>query len=108
MTPEQVAKLEAPYTTRWWGSDRVVKPCVITEPMGDGRKMFAITPLDTRPNYYIVRLDSRVQIWDQIDEILDHIAEQVGDARENEQDYGDAQWPELHSDSGVAWSRLRV
>lgn len=104
-TAEQLAKIEAPFTTRWWGRDHTVTPCVIHEPMGDGRKLFAIQPLDTRPQFYVVRLDSRVQIREQIEDILAHIAAQVGDARDNGQDYGDAQWPELHEDCGVCWWR---
>ena len=106
MTTEQIARLETPFQERWWGSDHIVKPVVITEPMGDGRKFFAIQPLDTRPQYYIVRLDSGVNIPDDIDAILDHIEAQVGDSRYDGQDYGDSPWPELHADSGVSWWRI--
>jgi hypothetical protein len=84
-THDQVARIETPYCVRWWGRDWIVTPCLVRQPMGDGRKLFAIQPLDTRPHYYVVALDSRVRIKEQLDEILDHIEEQVGDARDSGQ-----------------------
>ncbi|MDR1417031.1 MAG: hypothetical protein LBJ57_06395 [Prevotellaceae bacterium] len=42
----------------FWGSDCAVKPQLISEVDGDGLQIAWLTPIDTRPRYYVLRIDS--------------------------------------------------
>lgn len=85
MTPEQIAKIEAPRTVHWWGADHEVSPRVLRRVFGDGTVVKAFIPLATRPNYYVVRVGPE---WASTDEREDDDVESVMLAIEEE--YGTA------------------
>jgi hypothetical protein len=129
MTHEQLkALIEVEETTSLWGSEHKITPLLVTEVFGDGRALFAIIPLNTRPNYYVVRGDSSGkgmstnETADWIEKIRDAIEEDYSEiSREREFliENGVAEedadlanypnemgWPVLNGDAGVSWSEI--
>ncbi len=51
-----------PYYTRFWGKRHLVKPALVHEPIGDGRQVIYLEPIDTRPNHYVLCIDSQTDI----------------------------------------------
>lgn len=45
-------------TVSFWGFTGAVTPVLIEHVFGDGGQVIAFTPLDSRPNYYVVRVDA--------------------------------------------------
>jgi hypothetical protein len=98
---------------RLWGQKHMIKPVFIKQALGNGDKLVAITPLNTRPNYYLIRVDSSwsvrnsddSNICDHIDEISEAIEEECG--RKYETDDDDEEivmpWPALDDEVGVSW-----
>ncbi|MEQ1762569.1 MAG: hypothetical protein ABL984_05405 [Pyrinomonadaceae bacterium] len=50
-----------PEIIRHWGQEHTVQPAVVSEQLGDGNKIIYFTPLNTRPWFYVVFVDSS---WD--------------------------------------------
>jgi len=77
-------------------------------------KLLAVAPLNTRPNYYLIRVDSRWNnsnyddeptIGDNIEDIEEAIEEQMGPC-DWEDDSGKQHhdpWPAPSFDSGCSW-----
>lgn len=97
-------------TTHFWGGVYQVAPVLINEPMGDGLHLIALQSLDTRPQYYLVRIDSSwvlgsERFFDRLDEIYDHIEEEVGPRHWTDDDGKevDDEWPAFDFGCGQAW-----
>lgn len=45
-----------------WGQKCIIKPCIIENVQGDGLQAVYLTPINTRPNYYVLRIDSSIDI----------------------------------------------
>jgi hypothetical protein len=126
-TEELRAAVEVEQETLFWGKPYRVTPRLVDKVFGDGRQLIHLTPLSTRPNYYVVRIDSRwtidepsecdATIRDHLDDIIDAAAEQFGSnecdceasAEDGHDDAcpGEAWFPVFRSpDLGVAWGRL--
>ena len=54
------ALVERPERCQFWGSNYVITPRLIARKFGAGKKLLCVTPLATRPNYFVVRVDSRI------------------------------------------------
>lgn len=110
--PKAVAWLERRQAAYLWGQKSFIKPVFIAQPLGNGDLLLALTPLNTRPNYYLIRIDStwlteddKETIYDHLDEIEDAVEDQVG-SRDYEDDDGNeclAEWPALNLNAGVSW-----
>ncbi len=65
-TEEEIAKIMAYYArereTELWGDKMMMKPEIISETQGDALQAVYLCPLDTRPNYYVLRIDSSIDI----------------------------------------------
>lgn len=113
------ARVEQPYSTRFWGGNYTITPLLVTEVFGDGKVLMGIRPLNTRPNYYVVRVDSKFaesdknpspresdEWFDFLDnELYDAIADQFGSADAEDDDGNPVRedWPALDLDSGCGW-----
>ena len=107
-----IAHLTRRQWARLWGQKRMIKPVFIPQALGVGDLLLAITPLNTRPNYYLIRVDARwlkkddtETIYDHLDDIYDAIEDHVG-PREWTDDNGKEHvegWPALDLDSGTSW-----
>lgn len=104
--------------THFWGRDYFVTPRLVNWIEGDGRKVITFTPLATRPDRFIVRLDSKTNI--ESDSFSDITLEAIYEAIENqfgasEEDWEHTNgrtyhrhrdWPALNSSCGAAWDHL--
>jgi hypothetical protein len=91
----------------FWGRRRRITPRLIDKIFGDGKQIIYITPLNTRPNYYIVCIDSKVDISGDsfLDSVLGEIQEEI------EGQYGPSsgprggmyKFPAPDWDCGYAW-----
>lgn len=113
ITPAQIARMTRKHVTKFWGQDCDCEPVFIDQTLGDGMQLVAITPLNTRPNYYLIRIDSDWSVYNRdtnalcehLDEIYDAIEDQVG-RRWNEDDDGEqyaTDWPAMDDENGVSW-----
>lgn len=70
--------------TKFWGQKQIIEPQLVSEIFGDGKQIIHVTPIDTRPNYYVVRIDSKTNLDDHdfytefIENILTSIEEEFG------------------------------
>lgn len=53
--------IERPERVRFWGRMHTITPTLIAKTFGDGKLLICITPLATRPNHFVVRVDSRTE-----------------------------------------------
>ena|ERR1700722_7896139 len=110
--PKTIAWLERRQAAYLWGQKHFIKPVFIRTALGEGDLLLAVTPLNTRPNYYLIRVDASwlkkddtETIYDHLDEIEETIEDQVG-SRDYEDDDGNerlAEWPALNIHAGVSW-----
>jgi|SRR5581483_287790 len=128
-------KYRKPRTVRFWGGDYTITPVVCEECHGDGKLLLQFQPLNTRPNYYIIRVDSAFfsdpddpDGYEKIDEVIDLLIEEFSE-KEREREYladdlraqgiepdddntdlaGNEDrlgWPVLSLDSGYGWNIL--
>jgi hypothetical protein len=60
MRPKQLkAIIEKPYITRWWGQDHRCEPKFVEKKLGNGKMLLGVQPLNTRPNYYVIRVSDK-------------------------------------------------
>lgn len=101
----------------FWGSNYVITPRLVNWIHGDGLKVMRFQPLNTRPDYYVLRIDSKMEtdsdeFHDLLDTIKEEIEDQFGRARdEYRHDNGRTYvkhwpWPALNDDSGCAWDEI--
>lgn len=124
ITQEQREHWTRKQTATLWGQPHDIEPYLVEKHFGDGMQLVAITPLNTRPNYYLVLVDSKWwmdsyqyhsledvdrdpedHIAEHIDDIMEGIEDEIG-RRWTEDDDGnevDIGWPAVDDDSGVAW-----
>lgn len=118
-TTVDLASLTAPRQIHWWGHDYTITPALVDEVLGDGKRVIAFQPLATRPNYYVVRVDSSWcldgedgddSIFEHTDDIYDAIEEQYGRSHyepdEDEEEAEDAPFPALDDSYGSSWWSL--
>lgn len=106
-------KLLAPREVSFWGSDYEVTPLLCDTIFGDGLLVIAFVPLNTRPERYVVRIDSKTDLdsdawYDEIDNVWTALEEQFGEAS-YQNDAGEWQhdeWPAVDSSSGCMWNLL--
>jgi len=55
------ALVERPVRCTFWGSSYVITPRLIAERFGDGKCLLCVEPMATRPNYFVVRVDSMLR-----------------------------------------------
>ena len=107
-------RLEKPFETTFWGNSCICRSAFCPTVLGDGYQLLALTPMDTRPNYYLIRVHSSWDtsnyepscIADHLDEIYDAIEDYFGRV-EYEDAAGKicrADWPSFEFGSGQCWS----
>lgn len=58
VTKADKARLEKRHWVRFWGRKYMRRPVFVPTALGDGNKLLAVQPLNTRPQYYLIRVDS--------------------------------------------------
>jgi hypothetical protein len=85
-----------------WGKRHFVVPRLVSQVFGDGRKLLGLAPIMFRPNYFVVRIDSRWSMsnWDQQNPMVPHDwLDNVFDSIEEEY----VEWPWAKA-FGFKWS----
>lgn len=117
------AAVEVPTRTHLWVPEDAIEftPPLCNTVFGDGRALLEIAPMNTRPMYYAVRIDSGWKVDDLmaptdapdlrdfIDDIYDALEAQFGDAGPHEDDDGNEyfdEWPAFDASAGTSWCRL--
>src|SRR5882672_1344925 len=109
------------HKTTLWGQPHFVTPRLADWIHGDGLKVIYLTPIMTRPNYYVVRIDSKINLDNFgkppvfVDEVLpelhESIEDQYGRAHE-EWEHDNGRTYHRHNpfpamdDEGCAWGNL--
>ena len=107
-------ELEKPFWTRFWGQRCLSRPAFCPTILGDGYQLIALTPLATRPNYYLIRVHSSWSLdsgdenclAEHLDDVYDALEEYFGPV-EYEGDHGEtceADWPAFDFGCGQCWS----
>lgn len=79
--------------TKFWGQRQIIQPQLLDKIFGDGKQLMYVTPLDTRPNYYVVRIDSKTDLNSHdtytnfIEQVLQAIEEEFDSVDNYEQKY---------------------
>jgi hypothetical protein len=99
---------------RLWGQKHMIEPAFINRALGAGDFLMGLTPLNTRPSYYLIRIDARwwnpngqnpEEFYDRLDDIYEAIEEECG-SKDTEDDDGEPitlEWPALDLDCGCSW-----
>lgn len=104
--------IERPERCRFWGKEYTITPRLIAHVFGDGKQLVCVTPLATRPNYFVVRVDSSTtSVQDEgewgwgrdclIDAIMDAQEDEYGRFDEGDEDLH--HWPFVDWGIGCAW-----
>lgn len=92
IAPAIPLRFTRPHTTRHWGRDYDVTPAVFGGYLGNGRQLLWVQPLCTRPNYYLIRIDSSWRVddsdewYDRFEEVIDALEEEFSE-KEREREY---------------------
>ena len=99
--------IERPQPARLWGQEYTVTPAMLPEPIGDGRRLIWVSCANTRPHWYVVRVDSSMRgdaLDDAIDDVILALQSHYGDA-EHMDDDEDSSFPVVSDSSGYSWGR---
>lgn len=108
--------IERPERCRFWGLEYTITPRLIAEKFGDGQRLVCVTPMATRPNYFVARVDSStVDVMARsrppgstrgrnlLDAIVDAAQEEYGYLADADEEAG-GYFPEtVDWDVGVTW-----
>lgn len=108
MTVEQILEQEmTPHTIKFWGHTyENFHPEKLDQTFGDGQRLMYLTPLNTRPWYYIARVDSQYPANEEeeaefVEKLLDALEEEFGSAVDEEG--ADRDFPVVNIDAGYSW-----
>jgi hypothetical protein len=105
-TKELRALVEVPETIEFWGQEHTVIPRLIETVFGDGKLLLIIQPMNTRPNYFVVRVDSSpdLDVFDVIDDISDAAEDEYGYYEDAELSDDEKVFPIVDWTVGCSWS----
>jgi hypothetical protein len=92
------ARIELTKKVQFWGQEYTITPRLIGKVFGDGAQLICITPLATRPNYFVVRVDSSptFDVRSILDDIITAAEEEYGsydrDSEEDDNDFPRCAW----------------
>ena len=94
-------------TVTHWGKDYIITPVLLDKVFGDGKQTIELSPMNTRPDYYVARIDSSVDISDNDDtinylELEDGVIDNIQSVYGVGSGDGDP-FPALDLDCGYGW-----
>lgn len=98
--------------TEFWGNSYDFIPKMLDKVFGDGKQLLLLFPINERPRYWVVRVDSKCTnddaVYDIIDEIYEAIDEQFGTPDESDIGIGEDRpyFPQFDG-QGVSWHFVR-
>lgn len=108
------ALIETEERVRFWGHSYTITPKLVSTVWGNGEKWMHLTPLNTRPNYYVLRVDSRLgaEGWPEFADICDDVYNAIEDEfgrvdDDMDEDDSDSEelrdWPAADFSVGSSW-----
>lgn len=92
-----------------WTTPCMVRPALVRKKFGQGDLLLAISPIQHRPNYYLVWVDARwfeeETLADELDDIYEAIGAEFGS---HSSDDGPYQWPMEDFTEGCSWRKADV
>ena len=70
--------VEVPVQGSLWAQVTTFTPVLVSERFGDGRKLMYLSPINDRPAYFVVRVDSRSDVYDYLDDVYLSAEEEHG------------------------------
>lgn len=104
-----LAEIMRPRRTEFWGITYEVKPALLKKTFGDGGRLVRVFPINERPHYWVVRVDSRcTDLLDDDGELMDAIYEaideQFGTPSEDDLGVGDERpYFPMYDGQGCSW-----
>jgi hypothetical protein len=115
-----------PRKSSLWGQPCDIAPAYVDTGRGDRKQLVYVAPIDTRPNYYVLRIDSKEDVgadnydWDgmllvPIEGVYDNVdryehywdkGRYMGKERYADEDPKEMEWPMLHW-SGGSWGQIK-
>lgn len=93
----------------FWGQPYTITPRLIAHKFGDGQNLFCITPMATRPNYFVARIDSSIRDprdpfpanhqMSLLDQVMDAAEDEYGCFEEGTDEY----FPVVDWGIGAVW-----
>lgn len=106
---ETLAELLSPQSTRWWGNDYEFTPALLDKKYGDGKRLLQLFPINERPRYWVVRVDSSFEdrsdeFFDMLGDIYEEIDEQFGCPPDSDLGTGDERpYFPMYDGEGTSW-----
>jgi hypothetical protein len=107
MTTEELrARVEVSETIEFWGQKHTIVPRFIATVFGDGKQLILVQPMNTRPNYFVVRVDSSpdLDVFDIIDDIIGAAEDEYGYYDDEELSDAEKIFPIVDWSVGCSWS----
>lgn len=73
-------------TVSFWGEDHEIEPVICSDIQGDGLQLVYVQSMDQRPNYWLLRIDSKINVEDDdfdVETLLEPLEEEFGREPEN-------------------------
>lgn len=93
-----------------WGQPHRVKPALAHAVLGDGRTLLGFQTLNYRPNYYLIRVDSRAAAADPdarrddfVEEVIDALADEFSTIEREYEHLREDGWTDAEIDSPKGW-----
>lgn len=107
-------RIERRRATSLWGQKRFVTPRLLDRVFGDGKQLIWLSGINTRPAYWVVRIDSKWSIsnWnpspnpsDWLEDVYQAIEEEFGTGeKEDASLYANAKFPQACDlGAGTSW-----
>lgn len=94
-----------------WGQESDIEPQLVSTIFGDGRHIIGIQTCDSRPDYYVLRIDSKTCLDDDFDPepYLDAISDDFGDVADYDEEYINGEYKVKYSgDDAAEWEDWSV
>jgi hypothetical protein len=108
-----IRHLLRPQRTSWWGNTYRFKPVRLNKVFGDGKQIVQLFPINERPRYWIVQVDSAHRddsdaFFEILDDIYEAIDEQFGCPPEDDDGIGDERpYFPAYDGQGTSWHFVR-
>lgn len=76
--------VEVPVQGSLWGETTTFTPRLVSERFGDSRRLMYLSPINDRPAYFVVRVDSRKKPFEDDNDHCNLVIDAIYDAAENE------------------------
>lgn len=105
---EAIKELTKKQTVSLWGDEIEFTPEIASEIIGDGKQILQITTISQRPQFWLIRIDSKIDIeCDEFDieQFVEKLEEEFGRADNEEFENSDKEtidfYPSIYWDGGL-------